>query len=116
MLRECRRLLRAAFQEWHGFEVDTQGDAFFGDRELAAACLEGYGEVLVAQGKAKSAVQLWWIAAAVRAEIVAPIPPIYRPDYIQAVAVARKSLDEEAFQMAWTKGSHTSLDHVFLTP
>ncbi|HYX48432.1 MAG TPA: adenylate/guanylate cyclase domain-containing protein, partial [Ktedonobacteraceae bacterium] len=29
MLRECRRLLRAAFQEWHGHEVDTQGDAFF---------------------------------------------------------------------------------------
>ena len=29
MLRECRRLLRAAFQEWHGYEVDTQGDAFF---------------------------------------------------------------------------------------
>ena len=29
MLRECRRLLRSAFQEWHGYEVDTQGDAFF---------------------------------------------------------------------------------------
>ena len=29
MLREFRRLLRAAFQEWHGYEVDTQGDAFF---------------------------------------------------------------------------------------
>ena len=29
MLRECRKLLRAAFQTWHGYEVDTQGDAFF---------------------------------------------------------------------------------------
>jgi predicted ATPase len=29
MLRECRRLLRAAFQQWNGYEVDTQGDAFF---------------------------------------------------------------------------------------
>jgi class 3 adenylate cyclase len=29
MLRKCRRLLRSAFQEWHGYEVDTQGDAFF---------------------------------------------------------------------------------------
>jgi class 3 adenylate cyclase len=26
---ECRRLLRAAFQRWNGYEVDTQGDAFF---------------------------------------------------------------------------------------
>src|SRR6266700_4155635 len=29
VLEECRRLLRAAFQEWNGHEVDTQGDAFF---------------------------------------------------------------------------------------
>ncbi len=87
-----------------------------GDRELAASCLEGYGEVLVAQGEARWAVQLWGIAATVRAEIVAPIPPIYRPDYIQAVAAARESLDEEAFQMAWTEGRRTSLEQVSLTP
>src|SRR5690242_18544792 len=29
VLRECRRLMRAAFAHSHGFEVDTQGDAFF---------------------------------------------------------------------------------------
>jgi len=29
MLRECRHLLRKAFQLGHGYEVDTQGDAFF---------------------------------------------------------------------------------------
>src|SRR5713101_4953108 len=29
VLAECRHLLRAAFQEWGGHEVDTQGDAFF---------------------------------------------------------------------------------------
>ena len=29
LLRECRRLMRAAFQQWGGYEVDTQGDAFF---------------------------------------------------------------------------------------
>src|SRR6266513_2951120 len=29
MLATCRQLLRAAFQQWNGFEVDTQGDAFF---------------------------------------------------------------------------------------
>jgi len=87
-----------------------------GDRELAAACLEGYGEVLVAQGEAKWAVQLWGLAATIRAEIVAPIPPIYRPDYVQAVANARESLDEEAFQMAWKAGNQTSLAQVHLTP
>src|SRR5437667_967812 len=29
VLTECRQLLRAAFQRWNGYEVDTQGDAFF---------------------------------------------------------------------------------------
>jgi len=29
VLEECRRLLRATFQEWNGHEVNTQDDAFF---------------------------------------------------------------------------------------
>src|SRR5205085_9932812 len=29
VLTECRHLLRAAFHQCHGHEVDTQGDAFF---------------------------------------------------------------------------------------
>jgi predicted ATPase/class 3 adenylate cyclase/DNA-binding CsgD family transcriptional regulator len=29
MLATCRQLLRIAFQQWNGVEVDTQGDAFF---------------------------------------------------------------------------------------
>jgi predicted ATPase/class 3 adenylate cyclase len=29
ILSECRQLLRAAFHRWNGYEVDTQGDAFF---------------------------------------------------------------------------------------
>jgi predicted ATPase/class 3 adenylate cyclase/Tfp pilus assembly protein PilF len=29
LLAECRHLLRSAFHQWQGHEVDTQGDAFF---------------------------------------------------------------------------------------
>ncbi|MDQ6661668.1 MAG: protein kinase [Chloroflexota bacterium] len=29
VLTTCRQLLRDAFQQWNGYEVDTQGDAFF---------------------------------------------------------------------------------------
>ncbi len=29
VLAECRRLLRAAFGQWYGHEIDTEGDAFF---------------------------------------------------------------------------------------
>src|SRR5712691_1513772 len=36
VLKECRRLLRLAFQRGNGYEVDTQGDAFFVVFERAA--------------------------------------------------------------------------------
>ena len=29
MLADQRRILRSAFEKWNGYEVDTQGDAFF---------------------------------------------------------------------------------------
>ncbi len=29
VLIECQYLLRTSFQQWHGHEVDTQGDSFF---------------------------------------------------------------------------------------
>jgi predicted ATPase/class 3 adenylate cyclase len=29
LLADCRRLLRAALHQWNGYEVDSQGDAFF---------------------------------------------------------------------------------------
>ena len=105
-----RKVAQSSYQEsWKLLQA-------IGDRELAAACMEGYGELLVAQDEAKWAVQLWGLAATIRAEIVAPMPPIYRPDYIQAVASARECLDEETFQMAWEAGNQTSLSQVLLTP
>src|ERR1700686_477136 len=29
LLAQCRQVLRTTFQQYHGHEVDTQGDAFF---------------------------------------------------------------------------------------
>ena len=110
-----------AYQDKHEMAQSSYQESWnllqaIGDRELAAVCLEGYWELLLAQGESKLAVQLWGLAATIRAEIGVPMPPIYRPDYIQAVASARESLDEETFQMAWTKGNQTSLAQVLLTP
>jgi len=73
-------------------------------RELSAACLEGLGEVVAAQGAPEWAVQLWGTAAVLRAAIGAPIPPVYRTSYVQAVAAARAHLDETTFAARWTAG------------
>ena len=83
-----------------------------GAKERSVSCLEGYGEVLVAQEAPKRAVQLWATAATVRAAIIAPMPPVYRASYMQAVAIARHHLGEEAFRSAWAEGHNTPLEQV----
>jgi tetratricopeptide (TPR) repeat protein len=80
--------------------------------ELSISCLEGYAEALVAQAAPAKAVQLWATAATVRATIMSPMPPIYRPSYIQAVATARQLLGDAAFQSAWAEGHKTPLEQV----
>jgi hypothetical protein len=83
-------------------------------KELSLSCLEGYGEVLVVQGAFRKAVQLWATAATVRAAIMSPMPPIYRPSYLQAVTTARQHLGEAAFQSAWSEGHKTPLEQIQL--
>jgi predicted ATPase/class 3 adenylate cyclase len=83
-----------------------------GLKERSVSCLEGYGEVLVAQEAPEKAVQLWATAATVRAAIIAPMPPVYRASYRQALTIARQHLSEKAFQSAWAEGHKTPLDRV----
>ena len=83
-----------------------------GAKDLSAACLEGMGEVLVLLDEPRRAVQLWGTAATVRATILAPIPPIYRIAYGQAVSRAREKIGEEAFREAWAEGHRTPLEEV----
>jgi predicted ATPase/class 3 adenylate cyclase len=75
-----------------------------GVKVQSAACLEGLGEVLAAQGQPGRAVRLWGAAAVLRAAIGAPIPPVYRTSYVQAVAAVRARLDETTFAAQWTAG------------
>jgi tetratricopeptide (TPR) repeat protein len=73
-------------------------------KDLSATCIEGWGEVLAAQGALRPAVRLWGLAATLRAEVGAPKPPVYRVSYGQAVATTRAKLGLEAFAAAWAEG------------
>src|SRR5436305_830513 len=82
-----------------------------GDKERIATCLEGLGAVVPAQGSVEAALtgarwaaQLWGAAETLRQHIGAPLPPVYRTDYEQAVAAARSALGEKAFASAWAEG------------
>jgi len=83
-------------------------------KELSAACLEGLGEVAVAQGAAEWAARLWGAAAMLRAAIGAPMAPIYRIAYGQAVTAARAQIGRKAFEAAWTEGRTMPLEQVLV--
>jgi predicted ATPase len=83
-------------------------------KELSAACLEGLGEVAAAQGAAEWAARLWGAAAMLRAAIGAPMAPIYRIAYGQAVTAARAQIGRKAFEAAWTEGRTMPLEQVLV--
>ncbi len=86
-----------------------------GSQALVSACLEVIGMLLAAQDRDLEAVGLWGTAQALRESLGAPIHPVERADYEQAVAVARKKVGEEAFAQAWTKGRSAPLEQVIAT-
>lgn len=59
-----------------------------GDKELIASGLEGLASVMAVQGELSWATRLWGTAEALRKAIGAPLPPIERADYEQAVMTA----------------------------
>jgi predicted ATPase/class 3 adenylate cyclase len=77
-------------------------------KELCAACLEGWGELVARQGKLEQALHMWAMAATLRASLVAPMPPVYRPAYNQVVTAVREQLGTKAFQAAWAEGRKLS--------
>jgi predicted ATPase len=86
-----------------------------GGQALVPACLEVVGALLAAQGRALEAVELWGTAEALREVLGAPMYPVERADYEQAVAAARKQLGEEACARAWAKGRITPVEQVIAT-
>ncbi len=73
-------------------------------KENIAASLEGLAALEVGQGESRHAARLWGAAEALREAIGAPIWPVYRASYEQAVANVRTTLGEQAFRVAWAEG------------
>ncbi len=86
-----------------------------GDKELIASGLEGLASVVAVQGELAWATHIWGTAEALREAIGAPLQPIERADYEQAVATARDHLGEETFASAWTEGRAMTAKQVLTT-
>ena len=74
------------------------------DKLNIASGMEGLAGVVEAQGKYAWAARLWGAAEALREAIDAPLPPVERPSYEQAVTEARARLGARTFMVAWNKG------------
>jgi hypothetical protein len=72
----------------------------------------GLARVVATQGEPARSVRLWGRAEALRDAIGAPLQPIERADYEQAVAAVRTLLGESAFVAAWTQGGAMTTEQV----
>ena len=66
------------------------------------------------QGKAKRAITLFGAAAARRAAIGYPPPPINQADNERGIATARAQLDEATFNAAWDAGQAMTLEQAIV--
>jgi predicted ATPase len=83
-----------------------------GDKELLASGLAGLARVVARQGEPAWSVRLWGRAEALRDAIGAPLQPIERAGYEQAVAAVCDHLGESAFVAAWTQGRAMTTEQV----
>jgi DNA-binding CsgD family transcriptional regulator/tetratricopeptide (TPR) repeat protein len=73
-------------------------------KEGIATSLEGLAALEAGQGALRHATWLWGAAHALREAIGAPMYPVYRAGYEQAIAQAHAQLGEQAFRAAWAEG------------
>ncbi len=75
-----------------------------------APWLEGLARVAARQGRMERAAWLCGVAAALREEVGAPLPPTDRAGHDRTVAAARAALGEDAFGAAWAMGHALPLE------
>jgi predicted ATPase/DNA-binding CsgD family transcriptional regulator len=73
-------------------------------QESVAASLEGLAALGAGQGALGQAVRFWGAAHVLREAIGAPMHPVHRASYDQAMALAHTALGEQAFRAAWAEG------------
>jgi non-specific serine/threonine protein kinase len=81
------------------------------DSRRIAECLEGFGELAAASGRAERAARLLGAAQAVRDAHGSTLQPVNRPIHASSLAAARQALGDAAFSDAWDAGRAMQLEH-----
>jgi tetratricopeptide (TPR) repeat protein len=83
-----------------------------GPRFVVAAALDELGVLAVRQGQAQQGVHLLAAAAMLRGSMGTPVRPADRPALEAALAAARASLGDIAFDDAWVAGQRLPVDQI----
>jgi non-specific serine/threonine protein kinase len=81
-----------------------------GDQVGITECLEGLAAVEAGTSRPARAARLLGAAAAQRAAIGAPLPPVERPGHDATVSAVRAALGEATFAAAWAEGQAMPLE------
>ena len=84
-------------------------------QENIAVGLEELAVLEGGQGKPGQAARLWGSAEALREAINAPMHPVHRANFEQALALARTMLGEQAFAAAWKEGRGMTAEQALAT-
>jgi predicted ATPase/DNA-binding CsgD family transcriptional regulator len=76
----------------------------YGDRLGIVACLEAVAGLAAEQDQVETAARLFSAAAAERAALGTPIPPVHQPFHDRAIAGIREALGVSSFAAAWLLG------------
>jgi ATP/maltotriose-dependent transcriptional regulator MalT len=84
-------------------------------QEDVAAGLEGLATLSAGQGEPLSAARFWGAAEALREAIGAPMHPVQRASYDQALERMRSQIGEQAIRFAWAEGRTLTPEQVLAT-
>jgi predicted ATPase len=81
-----------------------------GDLRGVIACVAGFADIAVAQGKFARAAQIMGVVETQLASMGMRLLPVDKMEYERNLAVLRAKLDEKTLSRFWTKGKGLSLD------
>lgn len=82
----------------------------FNSPNYIALCLEGLTAAVCGEGHFAKAARLCAVAAALREQVQAPLPPAERATFEQTVAIAKVAIGEPTFEKEWAAGIKLTQD------
>jgi len=110
--RDDRRNIHVVYRVEYGRGLPPGRPSEHDDQRNIPSYVEGLAQVVAAQGEGAWAARLWGAAEAMREDMHAPRPSVFRTEYERAITAARTQVGEKLFTAAWAEGRAMTLEQV----